>query len=198
MRYGLNFYMVLFRRAKTFRDLKLNLTKYTDCQRVCWSLSGRGQHGDESWWFIKYWSLYNNYQLFKTVDPPWSLRSRCIKSNFITPVFRKYILSSKQTFPFAALVLLQMNSILSCVLTVPSPMSATSQCSIGVLPICANTTVLFSERKTSCGWNIFTGPPGRMALAFGFRDEALFTAVASVSFVLDPQPFSSPATASPR
>jgi hypothetical protein len=48
MRYGLNFYMVLFRRAKTFRDLKLNLTEYTGCQRVCWSLSGWGHKVLES------------------------------------------------------------------------------------------------------------------------------------------------------
>ena len=74
-----------------------------------------------------------------------------------------------------------------CILTVPSPMSATSQCSTGVLPICANTMVQLSERKASCDGYIFRGPPGKIVLAFGFRGEALLKAAAAVSLLLDPQ-----------
>ena len=66
-------------------------------------------------------------------------------------------------------------------------MSATSQCSTGVLPICANTMVQFSERKASCDGNIFIGPAGKIALALGFLGEALLKAAAAVSLLLDPQ-----------
>jgi hypothetical protein len=70
-------------------------------------------------------------------------------------------------------------------------MSATSQWSIGVLPICANTMVQFSDKKTSCGGNILTGPAGKIALAFGFRGDALLKAAAAVSLFFEPQPSAS-------
>jgi hypothetical protein len=85
-----------------------------------------------------------------------------------------------------------INFIKVNILTVPSPMSATSQWSIGVLPTCAKTMVQFSERKTSCGGYIFTGPAGKMALAFGFREDAVLKAAADGSLFLDPQPSAPP------
>jgi hypothetical protein len=90
-----------------------------------------------------------------------------------------------------------LKNMLVCILTIPSPMSATSQWSTGVLPICANTMVQFSDKKTSCGGNILTGPTGKIALAFGFRGDTLLKAVAAVSLVLEPQEPVSLSTAPP-